>query len=129
MTWTYTMTPVIPGLTIVPSGLDSRIAEIVGIPEQPYSGQVTIEATDGVQVLTQVITVEFVAVTATPIASLEFGISWGNQIRFAFEPIDIDALRLTLQFSFKELMLQRVNFTPTIVFTFEPTTPPPNNGS
>lgn len=119
-TWSYSMTPVIPGLSVVADAQDSRIATIVGSPEQPYSGLVTIGATDGTQVITQAVTVDFTVPSVSVIASLEFGISWVNQIQFAFNPTDSDLLRLMLQFEFKEQIPIAGTFTPTIVFGFEP---------
>jgi hypothetical protein len=147
--WTYSMTPPIAGLTIIADPVDNRLAQIVGVPTGEYSGPVTIEATDGILVVTQVVTVTIGTPITTAIASLEFGVEWLPAIQFSFNPIDVDSLRLSLLFEFKEMVPIVSNFTPTIVFTFEPIVPvvppslvfepeieftftptlPPNNGS
>lgn len=149
MTWVYSMTPTIAGLTVIADSVDDRLAQIVGVPTVAYSGPVTIEATDGTQVLSQLVTVTIGTPITTPIAALEFSVDWMPAIQFAFSPIDVDSLRLSLFFEFKEMVPIALNFTPTIEFTFTPIVPvgppslvfepeieftftptePPNNGS
>jgi hypothetical protein len=121
--WTYSMTPIVPGLTIIADPVDDRLAQIVGVPTGAYSGPVTIAATDGTVVVSRVVTVTIGTPITTAIASLEFSFEWLPAIQFAFNLVDVDSLRLSLLFEFKEMVPIVSNFTPTIVFTFEPIVP------
>lgn len=149
MTWTYSIIPSDRGLSVVADPIDSRMATIVGTPNQGLLGLATISATDGTQVITQQVFLAVGYPSVSSIASLEFVVDWIPQIQFVFNPTDSDLLRLMLQFEFKEQIPIAGTFTPTIVFNFAPIVPvgpltlvfepelevtftptePPNNGS
>jgi hypothetical protein len=123
MGWVYTMSPIVPGLTIIADPVDSRIAELVGVPVGSFSGPITIAATDGTLALTRVVMLESAVPVVTSIASLEFDVALRPTIEFRFQEADLDLIRLNLLFEFKEQIPIKMNVTPKVRFEFTPIQP------
>lgn len=69
MTWTFTIVPEIPGLTIESDGLNSAVLH--GSPLQPFSGTVLVRATDGVTIITSALQLHLYPFEKTLIAEID----------------------------------------------------------
>ena len=69
MTWTFTIEPTIPGLTIESDGLNSAILH--GSPLQPFSGVVLVSATDGATIITSALELHLYPFEKTLIAEID----------------------------------------------------------